>query len=308
MAWYQNGNSDPAPLEYLYPQVVDAHDSMKIQGTLTEKSRTKVVTACAAEVERVLVKTGDTVEKGQLLASLKPLQLLHDEPGGVMHRLAADLDISALFGASEKCSIDYQGDPDAGMIFLFAPTGGLVLENELQEGGRIPAYSSCFVIADTEEMRIIAQVQEETVAWLQPEMTCSVRIDALGLSGLTGTLECLAPYASRQTSLLGQTPEVTTELQVLLDPADGLLPGYTATADFIVEEYRGVLMVPYACVGQDSAGEYVITIRDNVLRRLPVSTGKEFSQGVQILSGVTEQTPILAVSDIELDGKAVSLT
>jgi hypothetical protein len=181
------------------------------------------------------------------------------------------------------------------------------MECSLTVGTAIPAYAGCVVISDRSEMRIQARVGEETVKYLSEGMNCTVNVDALELSGMRGTLAHVAPYAV-QTSTLTGAGQIETELSILMADTTGLLPGYTATAFFVVEEYKNALLVPYDCIGQDTDGEYVMTVQDGMVRKTPVVTGREFPQGVCIQAGLCSTTVILKDASPNLDGKAVDFT
>ena len=299
---------EPATLEYIYPTRVDAVDTLRLQGTLVEKSRTELVTVCSAQVQRVFVSAGSTVVKGQLLACLQPTSDKGTEQSELLHQLVSGLDLSALYsGSGQKSQVSYQGTPGTDMIYLYAPTDGVILESDLVQGNRVPAYGTCVVLADTGEMRISAKVSEDTVALLRTGLSCTADVEALGIYGAAGWLEQIAPYAT-QTAALGQTAETTTQITILLEEPTGLQPGYTASVRFVVEEYKDMLLVPYACVGQDQNGEYVMAVEGDRIVKLPVTTGKELAEGIQIRSGIQETTRVLAVPAAENDGKAICLT
>lgn len=306
MYWYSGREQEISPLRCVLPTVTDTSDTLRVQGTLTERRRTNLVTTRSALVEQVLYRPGDTVCAGQLLALLKPIHN-QEEPAAAFYQMVSGLNLTDLY-SSGTAEISYYGKPEDTSIYIFAPTGGIILENHLTEGTTVPAYSPCMVLSDMSEMTISAQVSEETVRYLRESMECTVTVEALEREDLRGTLSCVAPYASRATSALGQTAEVKTGITIRIDQPAGLLPGYTASACFTLARYEDVLLVPYACVGQDEAGEYVMTVRDGYARRTSVTTGQELPDGIRILEGITEDVPVLLDPDLKFDGKPVSLT
>jgi len=306
MVWLRAQEPKPEALRCIAPTITDARDTLKSQGVLAPRSSTSVVTTRSAAAERVLVAQGDTVTAGQLLAVLRPMEGRED-PAAAIYQLLSGLDFGTLY-QNAAGSVSCQGSVEEAPIFLFSPSAGIILESNLTEGSSIAAYGTCFVVADTTEMKITAQVTEETIRYLRTGLSCSISVDALGINGLTGTLSSIAPYASQTVSLLEQAPVIRTDVSVSIDDPTGLMPGYTASAIFTLEQFEDILLVPYSCVGQDSEGEYVMTIRNGILCKCPVTTGREFTQGLQILSGIEKNERILLEADRSVTGKAVSLT
>lgn len=304
MLLYAGRLAEPVPLECVRPLVMDASDTLRIQGTLEEKTRVRVVCTRPARTVQVLVEPGQQVIRGQVLAILNPEW--ETDQVNVIHQMLSGLDLTSLAYGTQTSSVDYQG-AGGEKIYLTAPVSGLVMESALAAGSAVPAYSCCMTISDLSEMRIRAKVGEETVRYLTEGMVCTVSVEALALSGMHGKLEQIAPYAVQSTALTG-AGQVETELRILMEETADLLPGYTASALFEVERYEDALLVPYDCIGQDETGEYVMAVQDGFVCKTPVITGQEFVQGVRILEGLGQTTLILTDPVPDLDGKAICLT
>ena len=304
MLLYAGRLAEPVPLECVRPLVMDASDTLRSQGTLEEKTRVRVVCTRPARTVQVLVEPGQQVIRGQLLAILVPEG--ETDQVNVIHQMLSGLDLTALAYGTQGSSVDFQGAGDE-KIYLTAPVTGLVMESALAAGAAVPAYSCCMTISDLSEMRIRAKVGEETVRYLNEAMPCTVAVEALGLTGLQGRLEQIAPYAVQTASLTG-AGQVETEVRILMEQSEALRPGYTASVLFEVERYEDAVLVPYNCIGQDANGEYVMAVQDGFVRKTPVLTGQEFAQGVRILEGVDHTTLIMTDPASDLDGKAIRLT
>lgn len=68
------------------------------------------------------------------------------------------------------------------------------------------------------------------------------------------------------------------------------------------------LTLPKNCIYSESAGDFVYTITDHVLAKVPVTTGMEDKENIEILEGLTEKDLVVASWSAELDeGKTVRI-
>ena len=65
--------------------------------------------------------------------------------------------------------------------------------------------------------------------------------------------------------------------------------GLSADVTFTLTDPRKICVLPYETIGQDEGGEYVYIYKDGKACRKKVFTGAEFSDGTEIIKGVTAE-------------------
>jgi len=130
-----------------------------------------------------------------------------------------------------------------GYSVIRSPIDGKVLARNVEEGQTIASSfntPSLFILAaDLSRMKIEASVDESDIGLIQEGQSARFSVQAYPDRVYDGTV--------RQVRLVPETIQNVVKYTVVVDVAneDGtLLPGMTATVDFIVESRQGVLLVP----------------------------------------------------------------
>jgi HlyD family secretion protein len=125
---------------------------------------------------------------------------------------------------------------------ITAPIDGMVISRAVDPGQTVQASFAApelFLIAgDLTQMQILAAVDESDIGQISAGQTARFTVQAHPDDVFAGTV--------RQVRLLGSTAENVVTYTVVIDVANPdlrLLPGMTATVDFLVETARDVLYV-----------------------------------------------------------------
>ena len=79
-------------------------------------------------------------------------------------------------------------------------------------------------------------------------------------------------------------------------PDADLKPNFTATARIVTDSPQQVLLAPYEAVRQDENGqEYVYLYSKGSAIRRDITTGREYADGAEVLSGLREGDRIRCV-------------
>jgi len=253
----------------------DLESTISSNGTLSPVTTVEVGTQVSGTIARIYVDFNDYVKKGELLAVLDTVLLK-----AAVLDAEANLDKSeALLGEaqvnfernkplfeqnliSEAEFVPYQTNlktqkanlmaANASMLraqlnlkyaLIRSPISGTVIGRSVEEGQTVAASFSTptlFVIAeDLSRMEILAEVDEADIGQIKQGQ--SARFDVQAYADKTFTAEV------KQIRLKPTTVSNVVTYTVVLEAANSenlLLPGMTATIDFIVAEKNDVLLVP----------------------------------------------------------------
>jgi Cu(I)/Ag(I) efflux system membrane fusion protein len=212
---------------------------------IDERNLGEVTLKYEAYVQKLLVaETGKTVRRGQPLAVVYSPDLLAAEEellaarragasatltSGLERRLASwDLSVA------QREAVERAGKAD-GRVTISAPTGGVVMEKNVVEGGRVEAGTSLYRIGNLGRVWIQCAVYERDAAFVSVGQPARVQVPSLP-APLEARVTFVAPMVDEKT----RTIEARLELK---NPQLALKPGMFA--DVVIEAPLGTrLAVP----------------------------------------------------------------
>ena len=283
--------------EYLYAMVTrgDLETTVSSTGTLSAVGTVEVGSQVSGTIDRILVDYNDKVKKGQLLAvidttvleasvrdaqaSVKKVEAQYNQAYTECERykkLFADGFISELELMTYKTSLEAASSElvsakealkkaEANLTYanIRSPISGTVLERSVDAGQTIAASTSTpelFTIAeDLEKMEIEALVDESDIGQIKQDMAVRFTVQAYVDEEFSGTV--------RQVRLNPTTDEDVVNYTVIVDASNEsgmLLPGMTATVDFLVEQRQNVLLVPNTALSFQPSRELMESLRQNM--------------------------------------------
>ena len=331
--WFQAGESEPPGSAYLTAKVSrgDLQLTVSSTGTLAAVETVDVGTEVSGTVEKVLVDYNDHVSKGQVLAVLKPdlfnaavaeAQGSVDQAKASLQQAREDLERNRpLFEkgyisaqeylpyqtnlekteatlASARASLA-RAKTNLGNATIHSPIDGTVIQRSVDAGQTVAASlntPTLFVIAkDLSKMQIEAAVDETDIGQIRTGQRVNFTVQSYPDKGFSGTV--------RQIRLQPTTVQnvVTYTVIVSADNREGLLlPGMTATVDFIVAEAHDALLVPNAALRfrpeeladkniagkeETNAGRVYVLGSSGQLQPVVISTGISDGQGTVVKDG-----------------------
>ena len=279
--WRSTGKSAAPGSEFATASVTRGtlERTVSSTGTLAAVETVDVGTEVSGTVAKVLADYNDRVSKGQVLAILKPdlfTAAVADAQGTVdqataglaqaRQDLARNRPLFAKGYLSAQEFLPYQTSLDkaeaalasarAGLkrartnlanATIRSPIAGTVIQRAVDAGQTVAASlntPTLFVIArDLAKMQIEAAVDETDIGQIRPGQQVRFSVQSYPDKNFTGSV--------RQVRLQPTTVQnvVTYTVIVTADNQEGLLlPGMTATLDFIVEQVPDALLVPNAAL------------------------------------------------------------
>ncbi len=149
---------------------------------------------------------------------------------------------------------------------ITTPISGTVIERDVDVGQTVAASLSAprlFLIAnDLSKMQMLAAVDESDIGQIHDGQTARFTVQAYPTRTFTGTV--------RQVRLQSTTVDNVVTYTVVVDVANPdhiLLPGMTATVDFVVGEARDVLTVSNAALRFRPTEEMIAELRNRMEER-----------------------------------------
>lgn len=172
---------------------------------------------------------------------------------------------------------------------------GMVLEIPVKEGGSVIEANNfnegttIAAIADMNDMIFQGRVDESEVGGLKDGMSASISVGALQDQRFEGKLEYVAPKGVAREG----TIEFEVRAAVKLKPSLFLRANYSANADILLEERRGVLAIDEGAVIFEG-GQTFVEVDDGAgtFARRPVKLGLSDGIWVEIVSGLDEHARV----------------
>jgi HlyD family secretion protein len=257
----------------------DLESVVSATGTLSAVTTVQVGTQISGIVSKINVDFNDKVQKGQVIAQIDTTLLdsaVRDAEATVerskadvwkttkdldrlttLHTqgIAADADfntaeynrqVAAASLESAEASLA-RARQNLAYATITAPVSGTVVERDVDVGQTVAASLSApklFLIAnDLSEMQILASVDESDIGQIKVGQTARFTVKAYPDSNFTGLV--------KQVRLQSTIDQNVVSYTVVIDVANAdhrLLPGMTATVEFLVAAAKDVLKVPNAAL------------------------------------------------------------
>lgn len=271
--------SEGSPYRLAVVERGDVEMSISSTGTLNPVTTVQVGTQVSGKVVALHADFNDRVQQGQLIARIDPMlqEQAVREAEASLSRARADLERAerefernrALFEQkvlteSEFNQIEYnlavsranltssqvsleRARQNLEYTLIYSPIDGIVVERNVEPGQTVAASMSApqlFLIAnDLEEMEILATVDESDIGQIREGQKVRFTVQAYPTETFEGTVR----QVRLQSTTLENVVNYTAVVEVRNDTGR-LLPGMTATVEFMVETATDALKVPNAAL------------------------------------------------------------
>lgn len=249
-------------------------------GTLNTVASVEVGTQLSGVVDQVLADYNDNVKKGEVLAVLDTLELSINFKNAQsdLQKVEAQLELTSqkhndnekLFEKGFISELDFQTSLTEVTIaranvasaqsvldkaelklknyaVIRSPISGKVIDRSIEPGQTVASSLSApvlFLIAENmDQMEIEAYVDESDIGMIQPGQQARFSVEAYPEKEFSGTVEEIRLQPQTISNVVNYTVIVSTRNEENL-----LLPGMTATLDFVVEQKLDVVSIPTAAL------------------------------------------------------------
>lgn len=253
----------------------DVRASVSATGALSAVRTVEVGTQVSGQIAELLADFNDRVKKGQLIARIDPIlqrQAVQDAEAGLARseaQLAQAKEeferTSALHAekivtetefntartnfalarsnlASARIGLE-RAKQNLAYTNIYAPIDGVVIERSIDVGQTVAASLAApklFVIAnDLQRMQILASVDESDIGRIEAGQPAEFTVQAFQNRRFRGVVNSVRLASTTANNVVSYTVVVMVN-----NPDGSLLPGMTATVNFITGEATNVLTVP----------------------------------------------------------------
>lgn len=244
-------------------------------GIVEPQNRVEIMPPISGRIEKILVREGDEVKTGQVLAWMSSTER------------AALLDAARPQGEEilKYWEEAYKPTP------LIAPIDGEVIVKEMKPGQTITPSVPVLVLAD--RLIVKAQVDETDIGIVKEGQSAVISLDAYPEIKVEGAVDHIA-YESRILN------NVTIyEVDILPESVPEVFrSGMSADVDIIENKKEKVLIVPIAAVQRDEEGAFVLVSQGRTKKAIKrkVETGISDDKNIEIVSGLDADDEILIKS------------
>ena len=271
----RRGDAETNSYRFVDVEQGDIEAIVAATGSLSAVQTVQVGTQVSGQITDIYADFNDEVRRGQLIARLDSTLLVQavQNAEASLQRVEADLTrteweferAAELFRSqgvteSEYKTAEYnfaaaksnrasaevsleQARRNLGYSKIYAPIDGVVVERNVEPGQTVAASMSTpqlFLIAnDLAEMEILASVDESDIGQIHEGQDARFTVQAYPDEAFRGTVRQVRLQSSVQENVVNYTVVVS-----VLNDEGRLLPGMTATVDFIVERVEDVIRVP----------------------------------------------------------------
>lgn len=178
---------------------------------------------------------------------------------------------------------------------ITAPRDGVILAKDVEEGtivnsGRsgVATGTTIVELGDLSSMYVDVDVDETDLADVKDGQHVNIDVDSVGDKVLHGLVTRVDPEATTTSNVT----TVKVEIQVL-DSDKRLLPGLSATCDFLVGERKNVLVLPSRTIKKRDGKAMVSIPGATGAQMMEVQIGLEGDEETEIVSGLNEGDKVI---------------
>ena len=288
-------------------------NAIQFSGSLSPYLQTSVKSKVAGDVTHILVREGQPVSEGQVLAQIDTADLKArvDAQAAALEEARAKLDIaqknrennqqllrqkfisqnaydttqSAYEGAAAmmrsneaQLRIAQKAMNDA---VVRAPFAGIIAKKLIGTGEKVGIDSPLFAIVDLSRMEIEAPAPASEIPAVRVGQPASFRVDGFGDRVFDGRVERISPVTEQGSRSITMYISVANR--------DGVLRGgMFAKGQIVLDKTAPAAVVPASAIRDESGQSYVYTIEDGKIGKRAVKVGlTEPQQGlVEVKSGL----------------------
>jgi HlyD family secretion protein len=280
MAIYRRADAKQAPA-YRFATVTrgNLESTVSATGALSAVKTVQVGTQVSGQIAAIYADFNQKVKKGQLLARIDPTlqqQAVQDAQAGVervqsqytmakeeydrektlfdakvitaseFNTAQSNYEVAKANMKSAQIALD-KARQNLAYTNIYAPIDGVIVERTVDVGQTVAASLSApelFLIAnDLSEMQILAKVDESDIGSIAVGQPVTFTVQAYPNRTFTGTVQKVRLQSTTQDNVVNYTTVISVA------NLDGkLLPGMTATVQFLTGSAKNVLLVPNAAI------------------------------------------------------------
>ena len=323
------------PADVALVEMRELQRTLILSGSLSPLTQSTVRSKVPGEVQKMLVREGDRVAEGQVIATIDTADLkarvdaqvaaLEESraKAGLAQKnrennqqllrqnfisqnaydttqSAYDAAAAAVKSADAQVRIAEKAMQDA---VVRAPIGGVISRRMVNAGEKVGIDSPLFTVVDLSRMEIEAPAPASEIPSVKVGQVAQFRVDGFGDRVFEGRIERINPAADPGSRSI--------TLYVSVANRDGVLKGgMFAKGNLILDKAPPAAVVPAGAVREEAGQAYVFTIENGKIARRAVTTGLREEGLVEVRSGLERGIPVVRarITDLKPGAPAILKT
>jgi HlyD family secretion protein len=311
IVWLTNrGGAETSSWRFVTVERGSLEQVVAATGTLTPVTTVEVGTQASGQIAELYVDFNDEVVKGQLLARIDPTlqrQAVRESEASLERARAEVEQKQREFDRTEELHVQ-QGATDSefdaaeyalkiarsnrtsaevslerarnnlAYTEIYSPIDGIVIQRNVDVGQTVAASLSApilfLIAADLMQMEILASVDESDIGTIEVGQESRFTVQAYPDLTFEGSVRQVRLQSATQENVVNYTVVVAVR-----NPDGTLLPGMTATVEFVTAGVEDVLKVPNAALRFQPPEEMLVAFRDRMMAEMQARRAARDSAG-----------------------------
>lgn len=285
-------------------------DTVICTGKVEYEQKKEVRCTSLGVIERIAVKKGDKVNKGDLLFTVVTTSQVSGSSFSEedVYDAIKSGDYSAIseYASSYKGSAVTQNEDEGELIEITSPINGEVLEINESVGSTVGLSNTVLTVVSGDNLCINVPVNESKISSLQIGQPAQITGNGFKNSTYQGEVFFVDKVAQQVTTTIGKETAVTVKVRVN-DPQEDIKQGYSAKCAITTSINEDVIVVPYEAVFYDEE-PYVFVYNNGIAQKIEITTGKEYENGVEVTKGLKNDDLVITQPEQVEDNKGIRIS
>ncbi len=305
----------PVPVETAVPVRGDIYATYTGTAPIEAFAEADVIAKVAGEIRELHVEEGDTVRKGQVLATLDGdrLRLGLNESQARLRKMQRDFERNQELqrkgliseGDFEKIQYDLEALQasfnlarlELDYTRIRAPIGGVVSERYIKLGNTVKISDPIFRVTGFDPLVAYLFVPEREFRRIAAGQVVHINVDALADEPIVAAVTRISPIVDPNTG----TFKITIEIR---GTEQRIKPGMFARMSIVYDLHENALQVPRSAVTETADSTFVFVVEDETGIRRQVQTGFSNDGMVEITEGLIDGEQVITVGHVGLKNDA----
>jgi len=273
----QGNKANTKAIEEISPYIGDIEITVITTGVVEPQNRLEIKPSINGRIEKIIVKEGDKVKKGDILAYMSSTER------------AALIDAARSKGDQVRKYWEdvYKQTP------IISPIDGDVIVRSVEPGQTATSSDALLVLSD--RLIVSGQFDETDIGRVRVGQNALITLDAYPEVKINGEVDHIA----YESELVNNVNIYDVDILPKNLP-DFFRAGMSANVKVIQKAKRGVLLIPVGAVSNEQGKAYVMVKNrsKNGIEKREISTGLSDEKNIEVVFGLTAQDIIIVESQI----------
>lgn len=145
-----------------------------------------------------------------------------------------------------------------------------------------------FVVENLKDLIIDVTISEYDIPNIEVGQKVRITSDVLGLgNSIEGEVSRISPTGESIVGASSKEMRIPVEIKVV-DADSKMIAGVNAKADILIARKENVLSIPLEAILDENGEKFVLLANDDVIKKIPVSTGLESITNVEVISDILQ--------------------